>query len=242
MWNIKSSQQQNSRKNVETHLNFHHEISFNFSLFSHPPIKISLKIGIGFNHIQPNLEVLAIDAIDSRRVRVIFVVPQIYVGLHGRVELRFSNQPNNNDTNRWQSQIFAPPDDLIATSQLEFELASLEPNSEYRVKITLILRDLPAQPSSQIYTVRTPAERLITPPPPLLPSSPNNDNYQPTQMVDILESLEDPELQANEINSTFIRFGWNKIPDDVAQYVDGIQLRYKELSGKVYDATPLIHR
>lgn len=108
------------------------------------------------------------------------------------------------------------------------------------MKIILILRDLPAQPSSQVYTVRTPAERAITPPTPQLPSSSNE--YHPTQMSDILENLEDPELQANEVNSTFIRFNWNKVPDDVAQYVDGIQLRYKELSGKVYDATPLIHR
>lgn len=200
-----------------------------------------MNIGISFNHLQPNLEVLAIDAVNSRSVRVTFVVPQIYKNLHGRVELRYTNQPNNNDTSHWKSQIFAPPDDLIATTQMEFELDKLEPNSEYRVKITLILRDLPAQPSSQIYTVRTPAERAITPPPPHRPTSSSND-YHPTQMIGILESLEDPELQANEINSTFIRFTWNKMSDDVAPYVDGIQLRYKELSGKVYDATPLIHR
>lgn len=190
--------------------------------------------GLPFNHIQPDLQVLGIEPIDSRRVRVVFNVPQIYVGLHGRVELRFTNQPNNNDSSLWQSQIFAPPEDLIATSQLEFELASLDPNSEYRVKITLLLRDLPAQPSSQVYTVHTPADRSITPP--------SIDHYQPTLMTDVLENLEDPELQANEINSTFIKFVWNKIPDDVVQYVDGIQLRFKELSGKVYAATPLIHR
>ena len=213
-------------------------LSFFLSLSSFLLLFLSLfgrcALGLNFNHIQPNLEVLAIEAIDSHRVRVIFVVPQIYVGLHGRVELRFSNQPNINDTSRWQSQIFAPPDDLIATSQLEFELASLEPNSEYRVQITLMLHDLHAQPSSQVYTVRTPAERTITPP--------SIDIYHPTQMIDILDSLEDPELHANEINSTFIRFEWNKIPDVVMGYVDGIQLRYKELSGKIYDATPLIHR
>lgn len=158
--------------------------------------------------------------------------------ISGRVELRFTNKPEQNDTNlnSWQSQIFAPPEDLIATSQLEFELTTLEANSEYRVKIALILRDLPASPSSLIYKVRTPAEHSITPP------SINNyhTNHLPTN--DILENLTDPDLRANEINSTFIRLVWNKIPDDAVQYMDGIQLRYKEISEKVYMATPLIHR
>lgn len=105
-------------------------------------------------------------------------------------------------------------------------------NQEYRVKITLILRDLPASPSSQIYKVRTPSEHSITPP--------SINIHQP--MTDIFENIADPELRANEINSTFIQFVWDKISDDVVQYIDGIQLRYKEASGKVYAATPLIHR
>lgn len=121
---------------------------------------------------------------------------------------------------------------------MEFELTSLEPNSEYRVKIALILRDLPANPSSLIYKVRTPAEHSITPP------SINNyhTNHLPTSTNDVLENLTDPDLRANEINSTFIRFVWNRIADDAQQYIDGIQLRYKEISEKVYMATPLVHR
>ncbi|XP_017848702.1 putative epidermal cell surface receptor isoform X3 [Drosophila busckii] len=197
------------------------------------PTQASTPTPNGFSNLQPDIEVHTLEAIDPRTIRIVFTVPQVYVNLHGRVELRYTNGPSN-DSSNWEQQIFAPPEDLIATSQMEFDLPGLEPNSLYKVKITLILRDLNSQPTSSVFTVKMPAERTITPPPQI-------SDYRP-DFQDIFKTVEDPELNVSETNATWLQLTWKKLADEQLDVVDGMQLRYKELTGMIYSSSPLIHR
>ncbi|SPP84152.1 putative epidermal cell surface receptor isoform X7 [Drosophila guanche] len=187
----------------------------------------------GNSKLQPDIEVHTLEALDARTIHIVFTVPEVYVNLHGRIELRYTNGPSN-DTSTWEQQIFAPPEDLLATSQMEFDLNYLEPNSLYKVKITLILRDLNSQPSSTVHVVKLPAERTITPPPPFT-------DYRP-DFQDIFKTVEDAELNVSETNATWLQLTWKKLGDEQMEYVDGVQLRYKELTGMIYSSSPLIHR
>lgn len=129
---------------------------------------------------------------------------------------------------------------------MEFDLGNLQPNSEYRVKINLKLHHINSNPSSKVYRVQTPPEAVITPPTIIDPyhetSQPQPSIIGTGNMADILKNIQDPELRANDVNSTWIRLSWRKLNEEELVYVDGIQLRYKEIGGIIYDATPLIHR
>ncbi|XP_015116127.1 putative epidermal cell surface receptor [Diachasma alloeum] len=165
----------------------------------------------------------ALDPLDDRTVRVVFTVPPVLVGLHGRVELRYTNDKSNHDPSTWKSQIFIPPHDLIETPQMEFDLDSLEPATEYQIRVTVNLKDIANSPTSRIYNVMTleKHEELTTLPP----------------QIPI-----DAELQVVETNSSWVNVMWKKFTEYEMQFIDGVQLRYKERDGKVYAATPLIHR
>ncbi|XP_031340198.1 putative epidermal cell surface receptor isoform X2 [Photinus pyralis] len=174
----------------------------------------------GFQQPQDEVNIHTLEAVDAHTIRLGFSVPSIIVGLHGRIDIRYTSK-DNNDPNTWQSQVFSPPNDLIETAQLEVDLTGLKEDTEYKLKIIVTLRDLHNTPSSRVYTVRT----LQDAPPTLPPSIPI-----------------EPNLVVTDVNSTWVNIAWRKFSDKELQFVDGVQIRYREIDGKIYAATPLIHR
>ena len=43
----------------------------------------------------------------------------------------------------------------------------------------------------------------------------------------------DPELHVDNVNSTSATLSWRKFAEKELQFIDGVQLRYKEIEGKV---------
>lgn len=59
------------------------------------------------------------------------------------------------DIANWHSQVFAPADEVLTTPRLEFRLTGLTPSTTYKIRGKLYLHNLPVEPESEIYTVRT---------------------------------------------------------------------------------------
>lgn len=177
------------------------------------------------NFQQPQQEdviVHTLEALDAHTIRLAFSIPPVIVGLSGRVEVRYTDEVENNDLESWELQVFAPPNDIIATPQMEFELLGLKSDKEYKIKITVTLRDVQNMPSSKVYKIRTPKDVNATTLPPMIPI--------------------EPDLAITDINATWVTVVWRKFTAYEMQFIDGVQLRFKEIDGKIYAATPLIHR
>ncbi|KAJ8985950.1 hypothetical protein NQ317_010708 [Molorchus minor] len=161
---------------------------------------------------QDEITIQSLDAIDPHTVRLSFTVPPIIVGLHGRVEVRYTDDKPDNDPDSWMMTVFAPPNDLIATPSLAFDLMELKADTEYKIKNHCN----PAGPPK--YTNDTPKEVH----PPVIPIN--------------------PDLAITDINATWVTVTWRQFTAYELSFIDGLQLRYKEIDGRIYTATPLIHR
>ncbi|XP_058793011.1 putative epidermal cell surface receptor isoform X2 [Phymastichus coffea] len=161
-------------------------------------------------------------AISSNSVRLVFSVPALLVGLHGRVEVRYTSDLSSSEPSQWKSQTFAPPGDLIDTQELEFDLSGLKPATTYKLMIMVRLRDLSNVHSSRVYEVRTLDKRSGASVP--------------------ADLRIDPEFKVIDVNATFAEFEWKKFTDYELQFVDGIYLMYKAADEKTYSVTPLLHR
>ncbi|KAF5273135.1 hypothetical protein FQA39_LY07625 [Lamprigera yunnana] len=195
--------------------------------FTQPGMKVPYPGGFpnvppGFQQPQEEINIYLLEAVDPQSIRIGFSVPSIIVGLHGQFDIRYTDNEENNNPNTWLSQVFTPANDLIETPQLEVTLQGLKEDTPYKIKIIVTLRDLHNVHSSRVYTVRTLKNELLTTLPPQIPIEPN--------------------LVVADVNATRVTIEWRRFSDKELQYIDGIQLRYKEIDGKIYAATPLIHR
>lgn len=133
---------------------------------------------------------------------------------------------------------------MIATPQLEFELDGLEPSTEYKLKVTVILRNdeiINNNPTSKIYSVKT-LDRYTDNKHTLIKGTTETIKTTTTEISSPPQIFIDADLKVVETNFSWIKVEWKKFTEFEIKFIDGIQLRYKEYDSKVYTTTPLIHR
>ncbi|GBP13449.1 Putative epidermal cell surface receptor [Eumeta japonica] len=164
------------------------------------------------------LTMISLQADSPTSVKMLFGLPPVLVGLRGSVDLRYTDN-DDDDISRWQSQVFAPVDEILTTSRLEFRLAGLKPSTTYRLKGKLFLHSLPVEPESEIFSVKT----------------------QDLPLIEEKHRDIDSQLTVVEVNDTTARLSWRHFADDELPFIDGIQVRYRPVGQPIYTMTELLH-
>ncbi|CAB3246236.1 unnamed protein product [Arctia plantaginis] len=167
------------------------------------------------------LSVISLQADSPTSVKMLFGLPSVLVGLRGSVDLRYTDKAEP-DITHWYSQVFAPADEVLTTPRLEFRLTGLKPSTIYKIKGKLYLHNLPVEPESEIYTVRT--------------------QDQPTSVPMEEKRREiDSRLTVMEVNDTTAHVSWRHFNEQELMYIDGIQIRYRPVGTPIYSMTELLH-
>ncbi|XP_026734717.1 putative epidermal cell surface receptor [Trichoplusia ni] len=168
------------------------------------------------------LTVISLQADSPTSVKMLFGLPPVLVGLRGSVDLRYTDKADE-DVSHWYSQVFAPADEVLTTPRLEFRLTGLKPGTTYKIRGKLFLHNLPVEPESEIYTVRT------------LDMAP----LQPS--VEEKRREIDSHLTVVDVNDTTAHVSWRRFDEDELQFIDAIQVRYRPMGTPIYSMTELLH-
>ncbi|XP_022116637.2 putative epidermal cell surface receptor isoform X2 [Pieris rapae] len=175
-----------------------------------------------FGEENRKLTVISLQSDSPTSIKMLFGLPPVLVGLRGSVDLRYTDT-DDDDVSHWYSQVFAPADEILTTPRLEFRLAGLKPETTYKIRGKLLLHNLPVEPESKIYTIRTQRES-----------------------ADVVESEEkrrdiDCKLSVVEVNDTTAQVTWRHFSEDELQFIDGVQVRYRPVGTPIYSMTELLH-
>ncbi|CAG9565313.1 unnamed protein product [Danaus chrysippus] len=189
--------------------------------FGSSGLPIGFPVPQGFDNENKKLSVLSIQSDSPTSIKMLFGLASVLVGLRGSVDLRYTDTANE-DITQWQSQVFAPADEILTTPRLEFRLTGLKPSTTYKIRGKLYLHNLKMEPESEIYTVRT---QDLTP---VLPLEEKRREI-------------DAKLTVLDVNDTTAQVSWRHFTEDELQLIDGIQVRYRPTGTPIYSMTELLH-
>uniref|UniRef100_T1J5W1 Epidermal cell surface receptor n=1 Tax=Strigamia maritima TaxID=126957 RepID=T1J5W1_STRMM len=165
-------------------------------------------------------------AINATSVRVNLVIPKLYVGLYGQVELLYTDDATQTNTSTWNKEVFSHRNDMFAEAQMQHELNSLLPDTTYYIKADVILSGNSNTATSGVVTVRTP---------PLLAST-TSATTLPSRITF------DPSFNITDKQPTSIRLSWRPLTEQEKNLVDGVQLKYRIQGDETWGLTTIIHR
>ncbi|XP_052744098.1 putative epidermal cell surface receptor isoform X3 [Bicyclus anynana] len=175
----------------------------------------------GYGDENKKLAVLSLQGDSPTSIKMLFGLPPVLVGLRGSVDLRYTDSANE-DISQWYSQVFAPADEVLTTPRLEFQLTGLKPSTVYKIRGKLYLHNLPVEPESEIYTVRTQDLPTVLPP------------EEKRRKID-------GKLTVVDVNDTTAHVSWRHFTEEELQFIDGIQVRYRPKGTPIFSMTELLH-
>ncbi|XP_045502574.1 putative epidermal cell surface receptor [Colias croceus] len=174
-----------------------------------------------FGEENKKLTVISLQSDSPTSIKMLFGLPPVLVGLRGSVDLRYTDT-DDDDVGQWYSQVFAPADEILTTPRLEFRLSGLKPSTMYRIRGKLYLHNLPVEPESKIYTIRTQD----------LPSA---------EPAEEKRREIDCKLRVVDVNDTTAHLTWRHFTEEELQFIDGVQVRYRPVGTPIYSMTELLH-
>ncbi|XP_037079036.1 putative epidermal cell surface receptor [Pollicipes pollicipes] len=172
------------------------------------------------------LEDLELQVVDSRSVQVNFSIPRQLVGLSGKTEVLYTaNAEDSDDLSSWDRRVFESPSGRMDELSYSWKLGDLSAGTDYLLRARVLFEQAISSLQSSVRQFSTPP--MATPGTTLPP-----------------KVALDAGLVASEINTTWARIGWRRLTEDELRFIDGIQLRYRDVDvdAQVWTMTPFIHR
>ncbi|GAB6031256.1 hypothetical protein CHUAL_009060 [Chamberlinius hualienensis] len=174
---------------------------------------------------------VTVDMLNATAIRVTFVIPNIYVGLYGQIEILYTmDLTHSDDTTTWNKEVFSGPSNQFENTRLSHEMTGLQPDTEYYLKVLVVIKNSKNMDSSDIITIKMP-------PLPTTTTTTTTTTLPPKIYLD-------PKLSVSDITTSSAKINWRSFDSAEKRYVDGVQLHYKLHSDDTqqWSQTLLIHR